>query len=108
MIFSETLPELPDPWSAPKIQAAPLGNPLHVNLKVLLSNPESASAVVPEEPGALIETVLGLAEIFGVAGAVEGADFFPGLTPTQSVMVWTRLPLAAKIVTGTFPAFAEE
>jgi len=108
VILSETFPELPDPWSFPKTQAAPFGNPLHANLKVLPSNPESARAVVPDEPGASTETVVGLAVIFGVAGVVVGADFFPGLMPTQSVMVWTRLPLVAKIVIGTLSAFAEE
>ena len=108
VILSETVPEVPDPWRAPKTQAAPLGNPLQENLNPLLSNPETASAVVPAEPGAFTVTVVGLAEIFGVAGAVVGSDFVPGLIFTHRVMVCTRLPLVARMVTGTFSAFAEE
>lgn len=108
VILSETVPDVPDPLRAPKTHEASLGNPLQENLKELLSNPERDSEVVPADPDDFTETVVGFAVIFGVAGAVVGSDFVPGLTPTQSVMVWTRLPLVAKMVTGTVSYVAFE
>lgn len=108
MIRNESVPLLPDPLNDPNAQAAPLGRPLHENLNELLENPASDSSVVPVEPGAVIATVVGLAEILGVTTGEVGALNVPGLTFTQTVIVCTRLPLVANTVTGIFCAFAEE
>jgi hypothetical protein len=108
VIRSESVPLLPDPFNLPKAQAAPLGNPLHENLNELLSNPETESVVAPAEPGAPTARRIGLAEILGVTGTTAGAFVDPGFTPSQSVIVCTRLPLVANTVIGTLCAFAEE
>jgi hypothetical protein len=105
---SESVPEAPDPFNLPKEQAAPMGRPLQENLNVLPANPERLSVVVPEEPAAAMFTVEGFAVILGVGGGEVGSFLVPGTTVTESVMVWTLLPLVANTVTGTVCAFALE
>lgn len=110
VIVSESVPFPPEPLSTPKLHFASLGNPLHENWNVLLVKPDTDSVVTPEEPDATL-SVEGLPDIAGVAveaTELDGALCVPGRMPTHSVMVCTRLPLVAKIVTGTVCHVADE
>ena len=67
VIFSDAVPEEPDPNRPPNAHAAPLGSPLQENVIELLAKPEIASAVVAFDPAVAILKLPGEAEIAGVA-----------------------------------------
>lgn len=67
VIFSDTVPEVPDPNRLPNAHEAPLGSPLQENVIGLLEKFEIASAVVAFDPAVAILNVAGVAEIPGVA-----------------------------------------